>query len=118
MPVTDASTIAAELLNARRERRAIPTISSRHPGFTLDDAYRVEAAIGGARAEAGHRSMSALSTASDSSIGSSRPPKSRGRGSESSLSGLRRRSNENASLCAIRNSHAEKRAGSSSFRKF
>ena len=38
-----------------------------------------------------------------------------GRGSESSLSGLRRRSNENASLCAIRNSHAEKRAGSSEF---
>ena len=57
MPATDAATVAAELLDARRERRAIPTMTSRDPGFTLDNAYGVEAAIGRARAEAGHRSV-------------------------------------------------------------
>jgi 2-keto-4-pentenoate hydratase len=55
--VTDAAAIATELAAARRERHAIPTITSRDPGFTLDAAYGVEAAIGRARAEAGHRSV-------------------------------------------------------------
>lgn len=57
MTVTGATAIARELADARRERRTIPAITSRDPGFTLDDAYRVEAAIGRARAEAGHRSV-------------------------------------------------------------
>jgi 2-keto-4-pentenoate hydratase len=55
--VTDATTVAKEFLDARCERRATPTPTSRDPGFTLDYAYRVEAAIGRARAEAGHRSV-------------------------------------------------------------
>ena len=55
--MTAAATLAAELADARRERRDIPTLTSRDPSFTLDAAYDVEAAIGRARVMAGHRSV-------------------------------------------------------------
>ncbi len=39
----DHAELATELHHARLDRRTVPTITSRHPGFTREDAYAVQA---------------------------------------------------------------------------
>jgi 2-keto-4-pentenoate hydratase len=41
LPVVD---LAGELHRARLDRTEVPTLTGRHPGFDVDDAYRVQAA--------------------------------------------------------------------------
>jgi 2-oxo-3-hexenedioate decarboxylase len=44
-PLVDVEPIASEVLAAMTEARPIPPLSSNHPGFDLDAAYRVAAAV-------------------------------------------------------------------------
>jgi len=56
-PLTDAQiqAIAAEIFGLLRTGRQVPPISSRHPGFTLADAYRVSLAVRQMREQAGEK---------------------------------------------------------------
>src|SRR5271163_1018016 len=57
MPLIDAENLAQELLSAQQTDQMVPVLPSARPGFDLDAAYAVEAALRLAREAAGHRAV-------------------------------------------------------------
>src|SRR5580658_4059352 len=57
MPLIDAENLARELLSAQQTDQMVPVLPSARPGFDLDAAYAVEAALRRAREAAGHRAV-------------------------------------------------------------
>ena len=57
MPLIDAENLARELLSAQQTDQMVPVLPSARPGFDLDAAYAVEAALRRAREAAGHRTV-------------------------------------------------------------
>src|SRR6202050_5885704 len=57
MPPIDAENLAPELLSPQQTGQMVPVLPSARPGFDLDAAYAVEAALRRAREAAGHRAV-------------------------------------------------------------
>src|SRR5580693_6351181 len=57
MPLIDAENLARELLSAQQTDQMVPVLPSARPGFDLDTAYAVEAALKRFREAAGHRAV-------------------------------------------------------------